>query len=209
MRKVNKGQRLTILDDFLSKNSNPNWQTLHEEQGKPTFNEMRLTILVEEQDNRCAYTELPVFDVDDAHIDHYKVRARYPNLIFDWDNLLCSINSKGNEFGATHKDSEFKIGNKLNTYNEIFNPAIETVENHFYYNQLGEIEAKFDDSELKVTKTVKVFNLNHPSLKSKREAILREIEDIKSQVSNLSNEDIERVYQNRGFLSVIRQALSE
>jgi uncharacterized protein (TIGR02646 family) len=203
MRKVNKGQRPAILDSFLKKNSNPNWQTLHDEQDKPTFKAMRQIILDEEQDKRCAYTELPIADEKEFHIDHYKVRSQYPNSIFDWNNLLCSVND--DDFAAKHKDNKFRIGSKLETYNEIYNPAIDTVENHFYYNQLGEIESKSDEFEPKVAKTVEVFNLNHTSLKNKREAILREIEDIKGLIPN---NDIEQIYQNRGFLSVVRQALS-
>jgi uncharacterized protein (TIGR02646 family) len=203
MRKINKGQRPIILDQFCRKNPTANWGTLHAEPNKPTYNEIRLTILVEEQDNRCAYTELPIAEENDVHIDHYKIKGIFPKLTFDWDNLLCSANDS--DFAANHKDSKFKIGSKLATYNEIFNPAIDHVENHFYYNQLGEIESKSDECKPKVTKTVEVFNLNHTSLKSKREAILREIEGIKGQISN---EDIEQVYQNRGFLSVVRQALS-
>jgi uncharacterized protein (TIGR02646 family) len=202
MRKINKGQRPVILDQFCRKNPTANWGTLYAEPDKPTYNEIRRTILVEEQDKRCAYTELPFSNEEDAHIDHYKVRSQYPNSIFDWNNLLCSV--KDSDFAANHKDSNFKIGSKLATYNEIFNPVLDHVENHFYYNKLGEIESKTDEYKPKVTKTVEVFNLNHTSLKSKREAILREIEEIKGLIPN---EDIEQVYQNRGFLSVVRQAL--
>ncbi len=201
MRKINKGQRPETLNDFCKKNATANWADLHKEESKAVYEKMRLTILVEEQDNRCAYTELPIAEEKDCHIDHYKMKGIFPALTFDWDNLLCSVYG---EYGAEHKDSKFRIGSKPNTYNEIFNPVIDFVENHFYYNQQGEIEAKNGAIKPKVIKTVEVFNLNHPSLKNKREAILREIEDIKGQISN---EDIEQAYQNRGFLSVVKQAL--
>ncbi len=53
---------------------------------------------------KCAYCESKITHVDYGHIEHYRPKSRFPDLTFEWDNLLlaCGICN-----GAEHKGDCF------------------------------------------------------------------------------------------------------
>lgn len=57
---------------------------------------------------KCAYCESNIGHVSDAHIEHYRPKAKFPHLTFDWDNLLLAC-SKCN--GAGYKGDNFPEAN--------------------------------------------------------------------------------------------------
>lgn len=47
---------------------------------------------ISEQNGECAYTEIPLPDKS-QHLDHYKKKAIFPELTFDW-NILLTVFAK-------------------------------------------------------------------------------------------------------------------
>jgi len=203
MRKINKGNPIPGFNGNNFNSSCYNWSVFHEDH-KDIFEESRLVILTDEQNQLCGYTEIYINELIDCHIDHYKKKnsAFFPELLFDWNNLIVA--TKDSVFGANYKDN--KSGIQKNDYGNIFNPVIENVENYFYYNDWGEIEPKSEISDLekdKVNKTIEVFHLNHNSLRNRRKNLIRMI----SCYRGMAKDDILTALENSGFVSVINQIL--
>lgn len=201
MRKINKQ---TPLANFNGNNYNNDctlWScknchqiTFHNKY-KDVYEEARLQILTDEQNQLCGYTEIYINELEECHIDHYKKREFFPELTFDWGNLIVA--TKDDDFGANFKDSNYKIQKK--EYSEIYNPVVDDIP--FKYNQWGEII----EEDGKIKKTVEVFNLNYESLKRRRADIITIIQAMKKD--NNDTEDIKVSLENAGFLSVIEQEL--
>jgi len=203
MRKINK---LTPLPNFNGDNYNKDckiWSckkctdiTFHNKY-KDIYEDTRWQILIDEQKQLCGYTELYIENLEDSHIDHYKKREHFPNLTFEWDNLVVATKDK--KFGANYKDSIYKI--QKTEYSSIFNPVIDNVEDYFYYDEFGMIR----EDNAKVVKTIEVFNLNHPLLKFKRKQLIDVIESYKNDGS--SKDEIQTELEVFGFKSVLNQYL--
>ena len=197
MRKINKLTPLPHFNGLNYKGSCLTWKGFHNRYAD-IYQDTRWQIIIDEQFQQCGYTELYIENLEDSHIDHYKKREHFPNLTFDWSNLIVA--TKDNNFGANYKDSTYKIGVK--EYPLIFNPIIDSVENNFYYDELGMIR---EDSG-KVHKTVEVFNLNDEYLVQRRKKIINLIDNFKE--GGLSLLEIKETLDDYGFKSVVNQYCS-
>ncbi len=86
-----------IYGDFITQNSPPEWGDV----SKAIGYDLRMHLLIKEQNYQCAYTELRV-EPEDTHIDHFRKQSLFQRLKFDWNNLLASCNSEA--YGAKYKD---------------------------------------------------------------------------------------------------------
>ena len=201
MRKINKTPPIASFQAFIQANPTANWRTFHE-LAKNVYQESRDHILLEEQNRLCGYTEIPIEDTAESHLDHYVKRDFLPNKTFDWNNLIASCNH--DDFGAKHKDNTSKI--KRMDYALIFNPVEDHVEQYFYYNEFGEIEAQPNLEPAvkeKVEKTIAIFNLKHPSLIERRKTIIQYIRDYSD--GSLDTQTIKTVLSALGFVSLVEQ----
>ena len=195
MRRINKGVPIDDFVKYLDKHKPSKWEELN---GELRYN-MRLHILLYEQDCLCGYSEIPL-DAENtsSHIDHF-VKCDYDHSkIFDWDNLVVSAIDE--DYGGKYKDNTYKI--KQNEYAQIFNPVFEDMAPYIEYSGDGSIVPKsnIQDSEsIKVLKTIEVFNLNSPSLKNKRRDLLCYLNDC----SGLKKEDIMQNFRSFGFVSLV------
>lgn len=199
MRKINKGEPLDAFVKFKNKNPSANWSDFHEK-AHDVYVDTREHILFNEQNCMCGYTEMPINEFTEARLDHYLKRALFPKETFTWNNLVAVLDNS--DFGDHYKDTVYRI--KKDEYGLIFNPVEDAVEDYFEYNQRGEIEPKQDlDAVLKVKveKTVQIFNLEHETLRKRRENIIRQI----MAYSDLPKDDIRKILRPLGFLSVINQ----
>ncbi len=199
MRKINK---LTPLDYFNNnnyKNICTDWNCFHN-QFADIFQNARLQILTDEQNGLCGYTEIYINELEECHIDHYKKRAHFPNLTFNWDNLIVA--TKDNNFGANFKDNKYNTsGIQISEYVNIYNPVINNIK--FQYTNKGKIIVE----EVKIKKTVDVFNLNHESLSRRREDLISLVEYCKND--GYTDIEIKEQLETSGFISVISQELEE
>ena len=202
MRKINKGDHSPLFDNFVTKYSPTHWDEIHAEgDPKDAYQDTKLKILIDEQNQLCGYTEIYINELN-CHIDHYKKRSVFPELTFDWNNLIVA--TYDDNFGARYKDN--KSGIQANDYNNIFNPVVDNVENYFDYTTWGEVTPKTAISEVdnqKAIKTIEVFNLNHNSLKNRRKNLISMI----SCYREMAKEEILTALENLGFVSVINQTL--
>ena len=199
MRKINKLTPIQIFSDFVNKQKPKNWDDFHK-YGQKIYEDTREQILITEQDCLCGYTELPINDVRNTHIDHYKKKSIFPLLTFDWNNFIVA--TMNNEFGANYKDSNYKI--KKEEYAEILNPVIDEIQQYFEYMTWGEVKPKHTLSEedfLKADKTIIVFNLNHNSLKRRRRNLIKMASSYKDFTKS---EKISYLIYS-GFLSLLEQ----
>lgn len=207
MRKINKDSPLASFTDFRDKNPGADWNIDFSKPGctgHPTYLETRATILISEQDCICGYSEIPIEDERDCHIDHFRKRNMFPEHAFNWDNLVAACNDE--DFGAKYKDN--KSGIKKSDYAVFFDPVVDSVQDFFYYNERGEVEPHptLSDPVLqaKVQKTIEVFNLQDKSLVNRRKTI---IEQIKAY-AELTKEEVFDALKFGGFISLIQQYTS-
>jgi len=202
MRKINKQTPLANFNGDNYNNDctlwtckNCNQITFHNKY-KDIYEETRLQILTDEQNQLCGYTEIYINELEECHIDHYKKREFFPEHTFDWDNLIVA--TKDDDFGANFKDNTYKI--PKSEYSDIYNPVFDYIP--FEYDEFGVII----EEEGKIKKTIEVFNLNCESLKRRRANIISTIRSLKNDGNN--TDDIKSSLSEAGFLSVQKQELA-
>ena len=195
MRRINKGVPFDDFVKYLDKHKPSNWEELN---GELRYN-MRLHILLYEQDCLCGYSEIPL-DAENtsSHIDHFVKRDYDHSKIFDWDNLVVSAIDE--DYGGKYKDNTYKI--KQNEYAQIFNPTKDDMGQYIEYLRDGRIAPRDgiqDAINDKILKTIEVFNLNCRSLKNRRKQLLIELDSC----SGLPKEELKHTFEKNGFISLI------
>lgn len=195
MRKINKGEPLAEFSKFLLRYTPSRWEELN---GELRYN-IRLHILLYEQDCLCGYSEIPLDEENtSSHIDHFVKRDYDHTKIFDWDNLVVS--SIDEDYGGKYKDNTYKI--KQNEYVQIFNPTKDDMGQYIEYLRDGRIAPRDgiqDAINDKILKTIEVFNLNCRSLKNRRKQLLIELDSC----SGLPKEELKHTFEKNGFISLI------
>jgi len=204
MRKINKQTPLANFNGDNYNNDCTLWtckrcdQITFHNKYKDIYEETRLQILTDEQNQLCGYTEIYINELEECHIDHYKKREFFSELTFDWDNLIVA--TKDDDFGANFKDNKYNSnGIQKSEYTDIYNPVIDDIP--FEYDEFGAII----EEEGKIKKTIEVFNLNCESLKQRRKNIIITIQSLKKDGDEI--DEIKSSLDDAGFLSVIEQEL--
>lgn len=117
-----------------------------------------------EQGNCCAYTEIRISESTNSHIDHYRTRNLFPQLTFDYHNMLVSCNSE--EYGAKHKDKQIKA---IEDYDDLINPVKEVPSDFIEFAYTGEVLSV--EGSVKGEKTISFFNLNAKALVERRKTM--------------------------------------
>jgi TIGR02646 family protein len=166
MKRIDKQQAPEFFTEFVRKNSPQQWNDI-----TPVRTKLR-QCLREEQQLCCAYTEVNLPDSGKCHIDHFKTRNLFPELTFDYNNLLVSCNHE--TYGAKHKDKRIK--NKED-YTDLINPVEESSDEYIEYTFLGDVEAR--NNSAKGKKTIEYFNLNEKYLVERRKTVLIGLSQLK------------------------------
>jgi uncharacterized protein (TIGR02646 family) len=114
--------------------------------------------LQQETDSRCAYCDSHMTQVSSAHIEHYKPRAAYPELVVNWENLTVACprcnSSKSDTFS---EDLPF------------INPFFDAPDDHFvFYGDLVLAPAS-----LRGEYTIQILRLNNEDLVAARKRRLQ------------------------------------
>lgn len=195
MRKINKDTPLEQFTEFVKKKKPSIWDDL-----PPNLRfDMRMHMLVFEQDCLCGYSEIPLTEESNSsHIDHFVKRDDDNKKTFDWDNMIVSTVDE--DFGGKYKDNTYKI--KKNDYSQIFNPVIDDMAQYIEYSGDGSIIPKQNldkKNNDKVIKTIEVFNLNNKSLKKRRAKLLSDLRNTKG----IEKDKLIKYFQSQGFVSLI------
>ncbi len=111
--------------------------------------------------HKCAYCESNIGAVDFGDIEHFAPKSIYPELCFEWDNLLLACSKCNNK---PHKGVQFPLdaqGQPL-----LINPAREAPNEflRFIYNPQSKIaEVEAINNNPKGVETIKIFGLNSPN----------------------------------------------
>ncbi|MFC8521532.1 MULTISPECIES: HNH endonuclease [Micrococcaceae] len=116
--------------------------------------------LERETDSRCAYCDSHMSQVTYAHIEHYKPRSTYPELVVDWDNLTVACprcnSSKSDTFS---EDLPF------------ITPFSDIPDDHFVF--FGDLV--LSPASQRGEYTIQVLGLNHEDLVAARRRRLQSI----------------------------------
>jgi uncharacterized protein (TIGR02646 family) len=134
--------------------------------------EIRSTLLLL-QGQKCAYCERRTGnDIDDGHIEHFRSQSDHSSLDCSWDNLFWSCNDE--KTCGKHKDKCVRFGGPKRKFDpsHIINPSIDDPELFMLFVSDGTIRAiteLSEDDQYRVTETLRVFQLEAPSLRKARE----------------------------------------
>ena len=185
-------QEPQIYRDLIEKHSPAEWGGVSQAIGY----DLRMHMLMEEQNCQCAYTELHL-EPEDAHIDHFRKQSLFQSLKFDWNNLLTSCNCEA--YGAKCKDRKVR---KQDDYNFLIDPVVDEPEDHYTYSLTGDMLA--DENDRKAVNTIECFNLNDSALLEQRKQVVREMEVMYKQFS------VEELVELFGkFESLVRAVYSD
>ncbi|NOX46998.1 MAG: TIGR02646 family protein [Chlorobi bacterium] len=188
MKRINKSEPPKFFKDFIRKNNPVNWDGIHE-----IKHDLREHILKSEQVNQCAYCESAITSFSTkSHIDHFKRKHYFPELTFDYNNLLVSC--KNHNHCASTKDQKVK---SRDFYKSLINPVIDEPSDYFDY----QISGKLVSINKKAKFTIEAFNLNHTGLKQQRNNISWAVQSYKSSLG--LEEVIEQVGEFESFIRAI------
>ena len=199
MRKIDKGEPLDVFTKFVRTHYPSRWED--------TTGESRVWreyMLEHEQHRLSGYTELFLPDMDRTHIDHFKKRELFEDLVFNWNNLI--VDSNDDSFGARYKDCHI---HSRQDNERLINPVDEDATRFFQYESTGKMvpaAGLTDDERQRAQYTIDMFNLNEESLKDRRKLILN-IDP--HAYYGLSDEEVLQCLKSIGFPSVVEQLLQE
>ncbi|MDE5795420.1 MAG: TIGR02646 family protein [Muribaculaceae bacterium] len=159
-----------------------------------------------EQSHLSAYTEKPLGAK--THIDHFRKRDLYPKLTFDYANFLAD--ELNDNYGACYKDKDASVTKAtFDGTDRIFNPASENMADVIGFMLNGTMIPKQDlkgDIKKRVTETIRVFNLNHKSLKDTRKYIINLVTSYRKD--GFTPDEIKKYMEEYGFPTIVNWALN-
>ena len=114
--------------------------------------------------HKCAFCECKPGESSNIEVEHFEPKSIYPNLAFEWDNMLPSC----------RKCNEVKLDHDTRN-SPIINPAKEDPEMLLTYSFLRMIPLQGSGQEEKAYNTITVCNLNSNRLYTVRSDLLKSI----------------------------------
>ena len=167
------------------------------------------------QQSRCAYCESAISELIGQHIEHFIQRTKHKALTFEWTNIFGACRNHG--YCADHKDDSEVVYDTTH----IIKPDVEDPDNFFIFVSDGKIKPREQlnpDDLHRATETIRVFNLNSPSLQGRRATVVggvwQTLEDLKGFAAEFSESEwmpfyvseLDRVEQ-QPFSTALRHAL--
>ena len=158
--------------------------------------------LMREQGFLCCYCESRV-TADDSHIEHFRPRAAFPDLLFDYENLHCSCQrdpSPGDPRHCGHRKGSWFDEDLL------LSPLDPDCEDRLRFTANGAVFPRSRNDAAAET-TIKRLGLDLPKLRALRAAAI-------DALHTASREEIERLLERRvdgrflEFHTAIAQVLS-
>lgn len=109
------------------------------------------------QGPRCAYCEAPTDDVG-HHIEHFRRKRDFPQLTFDWSNLLLCCGK--DDCCGHYKDR----GGSPYDINDLIDPTREEPDQFFWFRESGVIDVRGGcdiAQSRRANETLRVLHLNH------------------------------------------------
>lgn len=140
-------------------------------------------------DNRCAYCEADISSRDNAHLEHFRQRDRFPQGTFAWSNLFGSCNREAS-------CGKFKDHYGAYDHAVLIKPDDDDPDDYFVFVSDGTIavRAGIDDaSRHRAEQTLRIFNLNaeNGALRQMRREAVRPHLDTAQALLDMFTEDPE------------------
>lgn len=143
---------------------------------------------------RCSFCTKLIQDFDDEMtIEHIRIKKDYPQMIFQWSNLLCAC-----------RTCNTKRSTRAHYPEKYLDPTkTDNIEKYFCYQLDGMVVANEDlniDEKEKAEYMIKLYRLNRKGLVCKRREFMRDLmsdDDFYEKLKNLDDSS-----QNIIFLSV-------
>ena len=199
MRRIDKGAPIPEFTQFVHTQHPVCW-----EDAAGVRSIWREYMLRHEQHNLSGYTELYIACPNQTHIDHFKKRSLFGNLVFCWENFV--VDSLDDGYGARYKDGHI---HSIEDNQRLIDPVREDASRYFQYEITGKMvpaNGLSDDDAKRAQFTIDMFNLNEGSLKERRKVILN---TNPHAYDGLSDEEVMEYLHTLGFPSVVEQWLRE
>ncbi len=154
--------------------------------------------LISQQEDMCCYCEIALKPETYAHVEHLKCRSKYPNAIYDFNNLLASCNGRNSDSCGHKKSNHY--------FDDMVSPLDKDCEKRFTYTGTGKIIAK-DENDLAAVKTIELLGLNCKRLKERRETLIKKLEKINNEYLKQALENCVEWYG--GFYTVIHYLIAK
>lgn len=204
MRRIAKSSEPQSLSDFNVGHHN-HWSQIHEVASQHVYDDC-ISQCLSDQHGLCGYSEMRL-DEDNRHIDHYVKRNIDPKLTFEWTNMIAA--AKDTRFGADWKDKHISLAGAYDKvtkrYPKLLNPVNDDLKGRFRFSTDGNIEPTTEADE-KAVNTIKVFNLNEPSLKNRRKESMQKARAMLQ--GGMQKGDILSTLSSDGFVTAIEYELS-
>jgi uncharacterized protein (TIGR02646 family) len=173
MKYIDKRQSPSEFEDWKDQENPTVWNDLpsskinedRKEEGIFYYSKEELrTVLVEDQGYICGYCQDLISNNRTSKIEHIKARGVYPDLIFDFTNLISCC--KGEKINPPPK--ELHCDTFRDNADLLVTPLDTNCENHFRYDELGNIYHVTNEG----LDTIKKLNLDTPKLNNRRQAVI-------------------------------------
>jgi uncharacterized protein (TIGR02646 family) len=160
MHKFDRGEAPLCLQRHHRTSSN-DWKKVTSEDKTEIWEALQAIQL-----DRCAYCENKI-TISKQHIEHFFPRSRFPQETFAWSNLFGSCNDQ--RHCGTYKDNK----NFVQSYEpaDLIKPDDEDPEKLLLFVIDGTVAIRCNlaaADQHRAAETIRVFNLNAPSLKNQR-----------------------------------------
>ncbi|MDI9408625.1 MAG: TIGR02646 family protein [Candidatus Pacebacteria bacterium] len=160
MRKIDRKKPPACLDQVKP---NHDWDQF-KQSNRDCYSSIKQSLL-EEQFFLCCYCESKI-DLLDCHVEHLKPKSKNQELHCDYSNLACSCQEP---HSCGHKKANWDWQD-----DEFRSPHDEEIGKLFCFSLDGVIEPT-EHNPLIAKKMIEKLNLNHDSLRSRRERMAKEI----------------------------------
>ena len=126
--------------------------------------------MVEMFHGKCAYCESKITHVDYGHIEHYRPKSKFPQLTFEWSNLLLAC---GMCNGTKYKGEHFPESQEGGL---LVNPCKDMPTKHFTFDYDPTTQmASVYGSTVRGETTEKLLGLNRDELRRHRSKRVRQL----------------------------------
>lgn len=171
MLKVDKSQEPEYLTQAKRQVKNPKSSDAWQDEAINAIRRRLREEMLNYQSGMCAYCEKTI-TLDKSHIDHFRMRDRFPEQTLAFSNLWvsCGSDKEQQKHCAHHKDAQKLTKDDFLALPEFVDLDLSRVE----FTETGRVIAK-DSKDTVMTRLIEdVLNLNEKSLVADRKRILQQ-----------------------------------
>ncbi|MDP8240964.1 MAG: retron system putative HNH endonuclease [Candidatus Hatepunaea meridiana] len=161
-------------------------------------------VLVKMFEGKCAYCESDMTHIEYGHVEHYRPTSKFPELTFEWSNLLlaCGVCN-----GSANKGEKFP---EANVGGPIVNPCNDDPDYHFkfVYDKTAHLASVYGITE-RGELTENLLGLNRNELREHRSNMIKRIAYIakKSLTDPQAKEIIEEAVKDNAEYAAFTRTL--